>query len=97
MFLLVEWPEDSPQVASNGPMVWHEGSDVVQMWLMYRPDGGERVPLRVVDWSWSSEASKGSSGWELINPSNSVNPTDSPTETYPSWRQKMNTQMTPRP
>jgi hypothetical protein len=50
----------------------------------------------VVAWNWSSEVSKGSSGWELINPSHSVNPTDSPTETYPLWRQKMNTEMTPR-
>jgi hypothetical protein len=61
------------------------GSGTFNMWLMFAPDGGVGVPLRVVNWSWSGSATNNGSGWSLLQGTNSVNPSDADTETNPRW------------
>jgi alpha-tubulin suppressor-like RCC1 family protein len=55
------------------------------MWMMFQPSNGIPVPLRIVNWFWSGTATNGSGGWTLLTGTNSVNPSDSDTETFPTW------------
>ena len=80
---------DSPMLEGRPTDVRVDASDAFQMWLMFTPTGGQRVPLRAVDWSWWGFATNGPSGWALGSGTNSVNPTDYPTETYPSWKSQL--------
>ena len=60
-------------------------SESFEMWLMFQPTGGHRVPLRAVNWSWSGSATNSSNGWSCSSGTNSQNPTSFDTETYPAW------------
>ncbi|MEI7937507.1 MAG: hypothetical protein WCK27_12530 [Verrucomicrobiota bacterium] len=82
--------KDSPFIEGRSSDIRIEAADTFTMWLMYRPPGGMRVPLRAVNWSWWGFATNGPSGWALGNGTNSINPTDYSTETYPSWKSKVN-------
>jgi hypothetical protein len=56
------------------------------MWMMFKPDGGQWVPLRAVNWSWSGSATNNAGTWTLESGStHSVNPSSFDTTTYPQW------------
>jgi hypothetical protein len=57
-----------------------------KMWLMFKPTGGQWVPLRTVTWNWSGTAILSGSNWTLISPSWSTNPPDADAgATFPQW------------
>jgi hypothetical protein len=74
---------DSPALPLPSQYVRGVASDVFEMWMMFKPNGGQWVPLRAVNWSWSGSATNGPSGWSLQSGTNSINPTDFDTQTYP--------------
>lgn len=81
-------PVDSPAVrlfllSSN--YVFASDSDAMEMWMMFQPSGGNWVPLRAVNWSWSGAATNSSSGWTLLSGTNSTNPPDFDVQQYPFW------------
>jgi len=56
------------------------------MWLMFKPNGGQWVPLRTVTWSLSGTATNSGVGWVLTSRSWSTNPPDADSgTTYPIW------------
>ena len=63
-------------------------ADSFQMWLMYRPLGGNWVPLRIASWSWGGSGipnfTAGSNGWSLAGPYATLTP-EADTTTYPVW------------
>jgi hypothetical protein len=79
-------PADSPNLPLP-PSGYVRGSaaNSFEMWMMFQPPGGIWVPLRAVNWSWSSSATNSPNGWGLESGTNSVNPTDFDTQTYPLW------------
>jgi hypothetical protein len=85
---------DSPGYGDVGgrpqPMEIIMGEDFT-MWLMFRPDGGQWVPLRAVSWNVGATATNSLydsiSGWG-IESSSFANPSDcdpDPTMLYPEW------------
>jgi hypothetical protein len=64
-----------------------------EMWFMFRPSGGQWVPLKAVNWSWSGSATNNagtfatdnSGPWTLESGTNSVNPPDFEAHSYPVW------------
>jgi hypothetical protein len=60
-------------------------SDHFSMWLMFQPQGGQWVPLRVVNWNWNGIGTLSNGVWNLTSSSNAVNPTDSDSTTHPTW------------
>ena len=79
-----------------------EGSAVFEMWMMFHPGGGIAVPLRAVIWSWSGSATNsidpvlGWNTWSLEHGTNSIDPPDFPTESFPIWNSHVaNFQMNP--
>jgi hypothetical protein len=60
-------------------------SDNFNMWLMFKPTGGQWVPLKVVTWNWGGTASQTGGVWTLNSSNNIVNPVGVDSLTYPSW------------
>jgi hypothetical protein len=60
-------------------------SDSFTMFLLFRPAGGEWVPLRQVDWSWGAAANLVGATWVLTSTNNAVNPADSDSTAHPEW------------
>jgi hypothetical protein len=61
-------------------------SNSFEMWLLFKPDEGQWVPLRAVNWSWSGSATNIGGTWILESgATNSFNPQDFDTKTYPQW------------
>jgi hypothetical protein len=57
-----------------------------KMWLMFKPAGGQWVPLRTVTWNWSGTATLSGSSWILASGSWSTNPPDADAGTiFPQW------------
>lgn len=84
-FFAANMPADNP----NLPFQNHSqvvASDSMEMWLMFKPTGGQWVPLRAVNWSWSGSATNNTGTWTLESGStHSVNPSSFDTTTYPQW------------
>ncbi|MGH7953666.1 MAG: hypothetical protein ACREFE_17350, partial [Limisphaerales bacterium] len=78
-------PVDSPGLQLPSSYLRGGAADTMEMWMMFQPVGGHRVPLRAVNWFWNGSATNGPSGWGFSNGDNSHNPTDFETETYPTW------------
>jgi hypothetical protein len=78
---------DSPGVRTDMPYeVGASMSQYSRMWLMFKPDGGNFVPVRAVDWFCSGSATNRGSGWVLTSRNWSVNPQDiDPGTSYPTW------------
>ena len=58
-----------------------------QMWLMFRPDPSSTsiwVPLRVVNWGWSADASHNGSNWTVTS-SSVITPQQADTTDFPLW------------
>jgi uncharacterized Zn-binding protein involved in type VI secretion len=79
-------PVDSPNLPLPSGYVRGVASGNFEMWMMFQPTNGIPVPLRAVNWSWSGSATNNAGTWLLESgATNSVNPTDFDTETYPLW------------
>jgi hypothetical protein len=83
------WPDtdDSPSVGAylDGEMGASFSLNAT-MWLMFKPDGGNWVPVRSVPWNCSGSATNSGSGWTLTRASWSTNPPDLDAGTdYPTW------------
>ena len=77
--------DDSPSVGTDGALAVSD-NQISEMWLMFRPEGGQWVPLRIVEWNWLGSATNSASGWVLTDSSHSNNPPDSDAgTTYPIW------------
>jgi hypothetical protein len=85
------YPVDSPNIklsSLTGKYTTAIESDTMEMWLLFQPTNGIPVPLRAVNWYWSGTATNnpsGTDGWGLESGTNTVNPADFDTETYPVW------------
>ena len=56
------------------------------MWLMFKPQGGEWVPLKSVNWNWSGAVTLSGTNLVLISRSWTTNPTDADAlGMYPAW------------
>ena len=77
---------DSPSQGLGGTLYKSASvNDSFTRWLLFKPDGGEWVPLRQVNWSWSAAASLVGGTWSLTSGTNSPNPTDSDSTAHPEW------------
>jgi hypothetical protein len=57
-----------------------------EMWLMFKPTGGQWVPLRTVSWNFSGTATNSGTSWFLTSGNWSTNPPDADAgTTYPQW------------
>lgn len=86
-------PVDSPRspLPATG-FVRVEISDDFKMWMMFKPTGGNSVPLNVVSWQWQGVATNSGSGtWGLAtSPTNhTMDPVGVPTEVYPLWKSRL--------
>ena len=81
-------PVDDPgmELPNGSEYALCQQSDTFEMWMMYQPSNGIPVPLRAVNWSWTGSATNylGLS-WMLKQGTNTVNPADFPTTTFPQW------------
>jgi hypothetical protein len=96
------YPPDSASTASDSPhsrglnnYIAVTCSGHFNMWLMFKPDGGQWVPLRSVNWSWSGTGTNDFGLWVLSSHTNSINPSDINTSTYPVWTQNLTNFFTP--
>jgi hypothetical protein len=55
------------------------------MWLLFAPNGGQRVPLCNVTWYWSGTAVRSGTNWSLTSSNQNVDPSFANTEMYPVW------------
>ena len=81
-------PVDTPgtELPNGNEYVECMDSDTFEMWLMYQPTNGIPVPIRAVNWSWTGSATNYLGlTWMLKQATNSVNPVDFPTSTFPQW------------
>ena len=78
---------DSPETALESIYQEKTVNDSFEMWLMFLPDGTDSilVPLRKVNWSWAGDAVRSGQSWSLVSSSNTQNPSDADTTTYPTW------------
>jgi hypothetical protein len=53
--------------------------------LEFRPDGGNWVPLRLVNWGWDASGTLQGTNWAATNLSDIPNPGDLPATNYPFW------------
>jgi hypothetical protein len=80
-------------------------SDNFTMWLMFKPAGGQWVPLRSVTWTWAGTAilnavPTNGNYWSLTGSSNgNATPNDSDSTTYPQWNDNItnHTTIIPKP
>jgi hypothetical protein len=77
---------DSPGIALlNGYQAIVE-TNSFEMWFMFKPTGGQWVPLRTVAWNWSGTASLSGTNWTLTSRSWSTNPPDADASgIFPQW------------
>lgn len=78
---------DTPGEGTDGPLPLKgvSASDNFSMCLMFKPTGGQWVPLRKTVWSWSGVGSLSGNNWVLTSNSNTANPTDTDLTAYPQW------------
>jgi len=79
---------DIPNMGVSSNYLQVTASDNMKMWLLFKPDGSNSifVPLRAVNWSWSGAATNNAGIWTLESgATNSVNPPDFDTTTFPQW------------
>jgi len=81
---------DSPNSQELSPYQAVSYSDSFEMWLMFKPDGGQWVPLRKVSWHWDGAGSKYGITWTLDSHTDPGNPIDTDTTTYPLWTDNIN-------
>jgi hypothetical protein len=81
----VDTSSDSPGQGVNFSTEAVSVSDNFNRWLMFKPNGGQWVPLRVVTWSWGGSGTNIAGSWTLTSSNNAVNPTDTGTTNYPQW------------
>ena len=55
------------------------------MWLMFKPDGGHKVPLSRIDWYWNGTAVQSGNTWSLTRANKNSDPAGVNTESYPAW------------
>ncbi len=86
-------PFDSPHtVLPASGFVHYEASDDFKMWMMFKPSGGNIVPLNVVSWHWHGIATNSGVGtWGLASDpgDHSDNPEGAATEEYPLWKSNL--------
>jgi len=77
---------DSPTSRPLDNYIAVNRQDNMQMWLMYKPNGGQWVPLRKVNWGWNGSGTLSGGGWHLsVNqPSPNVG-NDTDTKQPPEW------------
>jgi len=61
------------------------------MWLMFQPSNGIPVPIRAINWSWGGTATNYMGTWSLEVGTNTINPPDFPTLTFPQWNSNITT------
>jgi hypothetical protein len=78
----------------DGYLEYNALTSEFEMWFLFQPDGGERVPLRAVNWNWSGSATNTLDGWsiEAGTATNSGNPSDFDAQTYPRWTDNVTNQ-----
>jgi hypothetical protein len=77
---------DSPFTPLLNGYVQVTATNSFEMWLMFKPTGGQWVPLRTVNWNWSGTASLSGTNWVLNGNGWSANPTDADAgTTFPQW------------
>jgi hypothetical protein len=77
--------DDSPNSQDLSPYTSVSFSEVFEMWLMFKPSGGQWVPLQAVAWSWSGAGYFDGSIWQLTDGSSTLNPTGINITTFPVW------------
>lgn len=77
-------PFDSPDISVDSSFVGVSASGSYEMFMMFQPSGGCPVPLRAVTWSWSGAFTKSSGVWSGTS-TNSIDPPDYPTTSFPTW------------
>ena len=80
---------DSPSSTGLSPYQTVSYSDSFEMWLMFKPDGGQWVPLRKVAWHWDGAGSKYGATWTLDSHTDPGNPDDTDTTAFPTWTDNM--------
>ena len=87
----IDAPAESLDNSTNSVWKTVSTSDNFTMWLMFKPAGGQRVPLRSITWTWAGTAilnavPTNGNYWSLTGSSNgNVTPNDSDSTTYPQW------------
>jgi hypothetical protein len=76
---------DSPFSIPLDNFVGVHRDDSMTMWLMFKPDGGQWVPLHKVSWRWSGAGQLSDSGWSsTANPPPSTSNNEE-TMFHPQW------------
>ena len=60
-------------------------TDSMQMWFMFKPDGGQWVPLKKVNWNWHGAGTLSGTNWTITSSYNSPTPTAMDNTTHPEW------------
>ena len=77
-------PNDSPGQGIGTAIMKVDTSDSFEMTMMFDPpEGGMRVPLRAVDWSWNGSATNSGTGWGWGGTGSAG--ADFDTEIYSQW------------
>jgi YD repeat-containing protein len=83
------WPTANDSPCINADIPGQLNASIAQksvMWLMFKPDGGQWVPLRTLNWNCSGSATNIGTGWILTDRHWSTNPPDADSgTTYPVW------------
>ena len=81
-------PIDSPTRPLLSGYNQVDGSGTYMMWMMFTPDGGHEVPLRIVGWHWSGSATnhQDSSGDHWTGGGSGHADSNDETEDYPEWK-----------
>jgi hypothetical protein len=90
------YPPDSLSSASDSPhsrglnnYIAVSRSDSYEMYLMFKPSGGQWVPLKTVNWNWGGVGTNAIGVWSLSSHTNSTNLSDADAGTYPIWTQNL--------
>jgi hypothetical protein len=87
----IDAPAESLDNSTNSVWKTVSTSDNFTMWLMFKPAGGQWVPLKGVTWTWAGTAilnaiPTNGNYWSLTGSSNgNATPTNSDSTTYPQW------------
>lgn len=61
-----------------------------QMFLMFQPSGGIRVPLKLAEWNWSGTGNADTNGVWTLGSTNAPPPSGGDTTIFPVWTNVVN-------
>jgi hypothetical protein len=76
---------DSPKSRSLANYIGVSYSDSFDMWLMYKPNGGQWVPLQKVSWHWDGAGNWNGTNWVMTSHTDPGNHSGTDTTTHPIW------------